>query len=107
MKSAEYDGNAATEDLKRWEDTPLIHMCEVCGRVETLTPKEAFEAGWDYPPRMGSFGVVSPRTCGCCNITKTAWWALVVEHKNLAELTDAQRNAVARILSEPASILPA
>lgn len=36
------------------------HICEVCGRCEILTPEEAFQAGWDYPPRMGFFGVLSP-----------------------------------------------
>ena len=36
----------------------LRHVCEVCGTEETLTEEEAFEKGWDYPPRMGTFGVV-------------------------------------------------
>ena len=43
-------------------DGLLLHICEVCGRTEVLTPQEAFDKGWDYPPMMGSFGVVSPRT---------------------------------------------
>lgn len=33
----------------------LIHICEVCGKTEILTPEEAFNDGWDYPPRMGGF----------------------------------------------------
>ena len=45
-------------------DKKLIHICEVCGKTEILTPKEAFNEGWDYPPRMGGFGIVGPRTCG-------------------------------------------
>lgn len=32
----------------------LKHICEVCGREEILTPEEAYRAGWDYPPKMGS-----------------------------------------------------
>ena len=36
----------------------LIHICEVCGKTEILTPEEAFNDGWDYPPRMGGFGIV-------------------------------------------------
>ena len=36
----------------------LIHICEVCGKTEILTPEEAFNEGWDYPPRMGDFGIV-------------------------------------------------
>ena len=43
-------------------DGLLLHICEVCGRTEVLTPQEAFDKGWDYPPMMGSFGDVSPRT---------------------------------------------
>ena len=30
----------------------LRHICEVCGKEEILTPEEAFEKGWDYPPMM-------------------------------------------------------
>ena len=36
-------------------DKNLIHICEVCGKTEILTPDEAFNDGWDYPPRMGGF----------------------------------------------------
>jgi hypothetical protein len=36
------------------------HICEVCGVEEILTPSQAFDVGWDYPPRMGQFGVVGP-----------------------------------------------
>ena len=49
----------------------LIHICEVCGKTELLTPEEAFNEGWDYPPRMGGFGIVGPRTCGDCPINLT------------------------------------
>ena len=38
-------------------DRKLIHICEVCGKTEMLTPAEAFNDGWDYPPRMGGFGI--------------------------------------------------
>ena len=46
----------------------LKHICEVCGKEELLAPEEAFLAGWDYPPRMGAFGIVSPRTCPDCSM---------------------------------------
>ena len=39
------------------------YICEVCGKVKILTTDEAFEKGWDHPPFIGEFGVVSPRTC--------------------------------------------
>ncbi|GAA2396388.1 hypothetical protein [Mycolicibacterium llatzerense] len=82
----------------------LRHICEVCGADENLTPDAAFEAGWDYPPRMGTFGVVSPRVCPGCVINQTAWWALVVEGYTADMLTPQQRETVARIWGEPDSI---
>ena len=30
-------------------DKKLIHICEVCGKTEIMTPEEAFNDGWDYP----------------------------------------------------------
>lgn len=45
-------------------DGKLIHICEVCGKTEILTPEEAFNEGWDYPPRMGSFGIVDHEHAG-------------------------------------------
>lgn len=86
--------------------TPLRHICEVCGKDEILTPEEAFSAGWDYPPRMGSFGVISPRTCGSCGVESTVWWALAMENKAGDELTEAQMDTIVRIQSEPQSIIP-
>ncbi len=84
----------------------LIHICEVCGKTEIMTPDEAFEKGWDYPPRMGAFGVVSPRTCEYCTMNKTVWWALVSEHKTVKELSNEQLATLARIQAEPESIIP-
>ncbi|MCI8424633.1 MAG: DUF4248 domain-containing protein [Adlercreutzia sp.] len=82
----------------------LLHICEVCGKEEVLTPDEAFNQGWDYPPRMGAFGIVSPRTCGSCPINKTVWWDLVCEKKQTNELTPHQLETIVRILGEPVSI---
>lgn len=84
-----------------------IHICEVCGKTEILTPDEAHLQGWDYPPRMGMFGIVSPRTCGSCVITDTIWWALQSgKIKSKSDLSDHQKEVLARIQSEPASIIP-
>lgn len=89
------------------KDYRLIHVCEVCGKTEILTPDEAFEAGWDYPPRMGCFGVVSPRTCGDCPIDRTLYWALMTgEIKNREDLSEKQKETLDRILNEPYSIIP-
>ena len=83
-----------------------IHVCEVCGRRESLTPEEAYEEGWDYPPKMGAFGILSPRTCPFCSIDKTSWWAIAVEHKSKEELTDEQLETIRRVKNEPDSIIP-
>ena len=83
----------------------LLHVCEVCGKEEILTPEEAFERGWDYPPNMGMFGVLSPRTCGDCVITDTIWWKLTQEHIKPEELSDKDKISLKRIMSEPSSIL--
>jgi hypothetical protein len=82
----------------------LRHICEVCGRDEILTPAEAYAAGWDYPPKMGRFGIISPRTCPRCPMLGTVWAALA---DGLTEdmLTTEQREVVTRILAEPGSIM--
>ena len=84
----------------------LIHICEVCGKTEIMTPEEAFNKGWDYPPRMGSYGIVGPRTCGDCPINLTAWWALVSEKKSVSELSQQQKETIKWIQGEPESIIP-
>nr|WP_155911488.1 MULTISPECIES: hypothetical protein [unclassified Mycolicibacterium] len=83
----------------------LRHICEVCGIEETLTPEAAYEAGWDYPPKMGSFGILSPRTCGHCVINQTVWWAMQVDGYTAEMLTPNQRATIARIVGEPDSIV--
>ena len=83
----------------------LRHVCEVCGKEEVLTPEEAFEKGWDYPPKMGMFGVLSPRTCGDCAMVDTIWWKLMYQNVNPEDLSDKDKLTLSRILSEPASIL--
>ena len=87
-------------------DKKLIHICEVCGQTEILTPEEAINEGWDYPPRMGGFGIVGPRTCGDCPINLTVRWALVSEKKRVSELSQQQKETIKRIQGEPASIIP-
>lgn len=84
------------------------HYCEVCGKKEHLTPEKAFNEGWDYPPRMGDFGIISPRKCGDCGIDDTVWWKLATgKNKELSmeSLTDKEKKTIKRILSEPYSLL--
>jgi len=83
----------------------LRQICEVCGVEETLTEERAYQKGWDYPPKMGAFGVISPRTCPNCVINRTLWWALTVDHYEVGMLTDQQKATLQRILGEPATIL--
>lgn len=74
----------------------LRYKCEVCGRTEILTETDAFESGWDYPPFIGAWGVVSPRTCADCGIDKTAYWAVITG----APLSDHQQDTIQRITEE-------
>ena len=82
----------------------FLHVCEVCGKSEILSPQEAFDAGWDYPPRMGSFGVLSPRTCGNCAMTDTLYWKLTTGEKSGEDLTENQLETIHRIMGEPESL---
>ena len=78
----------------------LICICEVCGKTEMLMPEEAYQQGWDYPPKMGAFGVVSPRTSGDCGVEGTAWWELTIRGRPFDQLTEGQQETVRRILGE-------
>ena len=79
---------------------PFLHWCESCGCEESLTSDDAYEAGWDFPPRMGTWGVVSPRTCPKCPMRQTAWWAMAIEKRGFDELTPQELKALGRILDE-------
>lgn len=89
------------------EDTKLIHICEVCGENKIMTPKEALDEGWDYPPGIGVFGLISPRTCSKHPITDTLYWRLI-NHKGEEPFvpTEEDRVLVTRIQGEPATIDP-
>ncbi len=84
----------------------FLHVCEVCGREELLSPEEAFDAGWDYPPLMGEFGVLSPRTCGSCVIRDTVYWKVASASSLSDDLTDNQVETLRRIFGEPATLFP-
>lgn len=76
------------------------HWCETCGRTEILTSDEAYRQGWDFPPRMGEWGVVSPRTCPSCPMKSTVGWALAMDKLAPETLDARQRAVVTRILAE-------
>ncbi|MBC7593764.1 MAG: hypothetical protein H7288_07485 [Kineosporiaceae bacterium] len=77
-----------------------MHWCESCGLEELLDSRDAYDAGWDFPPHMGTRGVISPRTCPNCSIKNTAWWAIAIEDHGIDEMTPQERKAVGRILDE-------
>jgi len=89
-----------TKHIRFW------HYCEVCGKKELLTADEAFEQGWDYPPGVYSFRLLSPRTCGNCTIENTLWFQLMIGKKSLSELTDREKETLRRIQNEPESLMP-
>lgn len=88
-----------------YSNTKLLHICEKCGVRAILTPQEGFNLGWDYPPKMYAFKVISPRTCGNCGIEHTVWWDTCMENKKFEELSEEQHKTIARILKEPESII--
>lgn len=97
--------------IKELEYKPFWHYCEGCGKKEFMTAEAAHIKGWDYPPRMGKFGVLSPRTCGDCGIEKTVWWSIMTKGKDgekadSDEMSDQHKEKVImRILQEPYSLL--
>lgn len=93
------------ENGGEYKDKKLIHLCEACGKRETLTPEEGFRMGWDYAPYMYPFQVISPRTCGECGIEGTAYWEITENGKNFEDLTERQKQTIIRIYNEPESII--
>ena len=93
------------KDNKKPLPKRFLHVCEVCGKTEILSPEEAFEAGWDYPPKMGTFGIMSPRTCGDCPITETVYWKIVMSKGKEPKLTEKDLETIKRIANEPESLI--
>lgn len=99
------------ELLESMNTRPFWHYCEVCGRKEFITAQDAFDSGWDYPPNMGHFGLLGPRTCGSCLLTDTLFWKVNTEKKILlpivveGALTPEELVTWERIKGEPESLL--
>lgn len=88
---------------------PFWHYCEVCGKKEFIAAKEALDAGWDYPPHFGGFGLLGPRNCGNCSLKDTLFWKV---HTELPlpivineQLTPEEKIIWQRIKAEPESLL--
>jgi hypothetical protein len=80
----------------------MKYICETCEVEEDLTEQDAFDKGWDYPPFIGVWGVVSPRTCPDCLIDTTAYWYLLTHGG--ADLPERHLNTIKRIMSEPLTV---
>ena len=74
--------------IKGLQYKPFWHICEACGKKEYMTAEAAFIKGWDYPPKMGKFGVVGPRTCSDCGIEQTVWWNIVKSGEDMKPAED-------------------
>ena len=84
-----------------------------------MTAEAAYIKGWDYPPKLGKFGIVGPRTCGDCGIEQTVWWNVMKSaNKNADEdnfgsestysdtmTPEHKRKVIMRIAKEPYSLL--
>lgn len=99
------------ELLESMNTRPFWHYCEVCGKKEYITAQDAFDTGWDYPPHMGHFGLLGPRTCGNCLLKDTLYWRVNTEKKVPIPvvvdgmLTPEERITWRRIKGEPESLL--
>lgn len=89
--------------IQEMEHIRFWHYCEVCEKKELLTADEAFEQGWDYPPKMGQFRIVFPRTCGNCCMFGTLYLKLISGDFNLSA---DEKETWERINNEPESLLP-
>lgn len=108
MKQEEKKTKERLDLLESMNSRPFWHYCEVCGAKVFCTAQDAFNAGWDYPPQLGTFGFLGPRTCGECDITGTLYWKvqqqalpIVVE----SMLTEEELKTWKRIKNEPESLL--
>ena len=85
------------------------HYCEVCGKKEYITAEEAYQSGWDYPPKMGYFGLLGPRTCGGCQLKDTLYWKVTTKNRIPivleGMLTEGEKTTWNRIKKEPESLL--
>lgn len=99
---------AKADLLESMNSRPFWHYCEVCGTKLYCTAQEAFDAGWDYPPQIGPFGLLGPRTCGKCSITDTLWWKVQQQELPIViekDLTAEELKTWRRIKKEPESLL--
>ena len=94
--------------IENMNSRPFWHYCECCGTKVYCTAQEAFDAGWDYPPHIGMFGLLSPRKCGKCALADTLFWKVQQQSLPLViekSLTEKELKTWRRIRKEPESLL--
>lgn len=99
---------AKSDLLKSMNTRPFWHYCSGCGTKIYCTAQEAFDAGWDYPPRIGAFGVLGPRTCGNCNMIDPLYLKVMKQKIPIvieSNLTKKELRTWQRIKNEPESLL--
>lgn len=96
------------ELLDSMNTRPFWHYCETCGEKVFCTAQEAYDTGWDYPPRIGKFGLLGPRTCGNCGLADTLFWKVQQQSIPLVIEGNLTKNELVtwqRIKNEPESLL--
>lgn len=95
--------------LESMRERRFWHYCEVCGKKAFITAQEAFDSGWDYPPHIGQFGILSPRTCGNCLMINTLYWKITTSGRLPIvcerDLSPEELVTWRRIIGEPESLL--
>lgn len=108
MKQEEEETKQRSALLESMNSRPFWHYCESCGAKIYCTAQEAFDNGWDYPPRIGTFGVLGPRTCGNCTMIDTLYLKVMKQKIPLvieSNLTEKELRTWYRIKNEPESLL--
>ncbi len=100
--------NERRELIESMKTRPFWHYCEICGSKVYITSQEAFDQGWDYPPTVGSFGQLFPRTCGKCALADSLYIKVMKQKIPIVSeetLTSEELKTWKRIKSEPESLL--
>lgn len=109
IRAEEEEKSKRKQLLASMKERPFWHYCEVCGKKEFMTAKDAYDSGWDYPPDMGCFGLLGSRTCGECRMTDTLFWKINTSGRLPivceGELTPKELVTWRRIKGEPESLL--
>lgn len=108
MKKEEKEAKQRLALLESMNSRPFWHYCESCGAKIYCTSQEAYDEGWDYPPRIGTFGVLGPRTCGNCCMINTLYLKVMRQKIPIiikSNLTENELRTWQRIKNEPESLL--